>query len=167
MGLAHDPSAAGAGERRSQVVDVRDDGDRVGVRRIADEVDAGFDFGAHGAGAEVAGFEVGCCFVGRELFESLFVRLAVVDAGVLDGGEDDERRRFEAVGQQAGGAVLVDNRRCAVDDARGVDVDGDAAAAAADNNLAGVDEPTAREAFRLAGHKLPVACKFLASGEIA
>jgi large subunit ribosomal protein L16 len=32
--------------------------------------------------------------------------------------------------------------------------------------LAGVDEPTAREAFRLAGHKLPVAYRFLARGEI-
>src|SRR5580692_319544 len=32
--------------------------------------------------------------------------------------------------------------------------------------LAGVDEPTAREAFRLAGHKLPVAYKFLTRGEI-
>ena len=25
----------------------------------------------------------------------------------------------------------------------------------------GVDEPTAREAFRLAGHKLPIACRFV------
>jgi large subunit ribosomal protein L16 len=33
--------------------------------------------------------------------------------------------------------------------------------------LQGVDEKTAREAFRLAGHKLPVAYKFLARGEIA
>src|SRR5580692_10214530 len=33
--------------------------------------------------------------------------------------------------------------------------------------LAGVDEKTAREAFRLAGHKLPIAYKFLARGEIA
>lgn len=33
--------------------------------------------------------------------------------------------------------------------------------------LQGVDEKTAREAFRLAGHKLPIACKFLARGEIA
>jgi large subunit ribosomal protein L16 len=32
--------------------------------------------------------------------------------------------------------------------------------------LQGVDEKTAREAFRLAGHKLPVAYKFLARGEI-
>src|SRR3984957_9410668 len=32
--------------------------------------------------------------------------------------------------------------------------------------LAGVDETVAREAFRLAGHKLPVAYKFLARGEI-
>ena len=33
--------------------------------------------------------------------------------------------------------------------------------------LAGVDEKTAREAFRLAGHKLPVGYKFLGRGEIA
>jgi large subunit ribosomal protein L16 len=33
--------------------------------------------------------------------------------------------------------------------------------------LQGVDEPTAREAFRLAGHKLPVAYKFLTRGEIS
>jgi large subunit ribosomal protein L16 len=33
--------------------------------------------------------------------------------------------------------------------------------------LQGVDEKTAREAFRLAGHKLPIAFKFLARGEIA
>jgi large subunit ribosomal protein L16 len=33
--------------------------------------------------------------------------------------------------------------------------------------LQGVDEPTAREAFRLAGHKLPVGFKFLVRGEIA
>jgi large subunit ribosomal protein L16 len=32
--------------------------------------------------------------------------------------------------------------------------------------IQGVDEPTAREAFRLAGHKLPVAYKFLTRGEI-
>ncbi len=32
--------------------------------------------------------------------------------------------------------------------------------------LQGVDEKTAREAFRLAGHKLPVAYKFLSRGEI-
>ena len=32
--------------------------------------------------------------------------------------------------------------------------------------LQGVDEKTAREAFRLAGHKLPIAYKFLARGEI-
>jgi large subunit ribosomal protein L16 len=30
--------------------------------------------------------------------------------------------------------------------------------------ISGVDEPTAREAFRLAGHKLPVAYKFLVRG---
>src|ERR1700730_16024529 len=33
--------------------------------------------------------------------------------------------------------------------------------------LQGVDETTAREACRLAGHKLPIAYKFLARGEIA
>ena len=33
--------------------------------------------------------------------------------------------------------------------------------------LSGVDEKMAREAFRLAGHKLPVAYKFLIRGEIA
>jgi large subunit ribosomal protein L16 len=33
--------------------------------------------------------------------------------------------------------------------------------------LQGVDEKTAREAFRLAGHKLPVAYRFLTRGEIA
>jgi large subunit ribosomal protein L16 len=33
--------------------------------------------------------------------------------------------------------------------------------------LQGVDEKTAREAFRLAGHKLPIAYKFLSRGEIA
>jgi large subunit ribosomal protein L16 len=33
--------------------------------------------------------------------------------------------------------------------------------------LQGVDEKTAREAFRLAGHKLPIAFKFLARGDIA
>ena len=32
--------------------------------------------------------------------------------------------------------------------------------------LQGVDEKTAREAFRLAGHKLPVGYKFLSRGEI-
>lgn len=30
--------------------------------------------------------------------------------------------------------------------------------------ISGVTEPVAREAFRLAAHKLPVACKFLARG---
>jgi large subunit ribosomal protein L16 len=30
--------------------------------------------------------------------------------------------------------------------------------------ISGVDEPTAREAFRLAAHKLPMNCKFLARG---
>ncbi len=30
--------------------------------------------------------------------------------------------------------------------------------------ISGVDEATAREAFRLAGHKLPMNCKFLARG---
>jgi large subunit ribosomal protein L16 len=33
--------------------------------------------------------------------------------------------------------------------------------------LAGVEEKMAREAFRLAGHKLPIAFKFLTRGEIA
>jgi large subunit ribosomal protein L16 len=33
--------------------------------------------------------------------------------------------------------------------------------------LQGVDEKTAREAFRLAGHKLPIAYKFLGRGDIA
>ena len=33
--------------------------------------------------------------------------------------------------------------------------------------LSGIDETMAREAFRLAGHKLPVAYKFLSRGEIA
>jgi large subunit ribosomal protein L16 len=33
--------------------------------------------------------------------------------------------------------------------------------------LAGVDEPMAREAFRLAGHKLPIAFKFLMRGEMS
>ena len=33
--------------------------------------------------------------------------------------------------------------------------------------ISGVDEVTAKEAFRLAGHKLPVAFKFLARGDIA
>jgi large subunit ribosomal protein L16 len=32
--------------------------------------------------------------------------------------------------------------------------------------LQGVDEKTAREAFRLAGHKLPVAFKFITRGEV-
>src|SRR6266852_588737 len=33
--------------------------------------------------------------------------------------------------------------------------------------IAGIDEVTAREAFRLAGHKLPIAYKFLVRGAIA
>ena len=33
--------------------------------------------------------------------------------------------------------------------------------------LQGVDEKTAREAFRLAGHKLPIGFKFLVRGDIA
>jgi large subunit ribosomal protein L16 len=33
--------------------------------------------------------------------------------------------------------------------------------------LAGVDEPMAREAFRLAGHKLPIAFQFLRRGEMS
>ena len=32
--------------------------------------------------------------------------------------------------------------------------------------IAGVTEETAREAFRLAGHKLPMACKFLVRGVV-
>jgi large subunit ribosomal protein L16 len=32
--------------------------------------------------------------------------------------------------------------------------------------ISGIDEKTAREAFRLAGHKLPVAYKFLVRGAI-
>jgi large subunit ribosomal protein L16 len=32
--------------------------------------------------------------------------------------------------------------------------------------ISGVDEVTAREAFRLAGHKLPVGYKFLARGVV-
>jgi large subunit ribosomal protein L16 len=32
--------------------------------------------------------------------------------------------------------------------------------------IAGIDEPTAREAFRLAGHKLPVAYRFLHRDEV-
>lgn len=31
--------------------------------------------------------------------------------------------------------------------------------------IGGIDEETAREAFRLAGHKLPVKCKFVKKGE--
>ena len=31
--------------------------------------------------------------------------------------------------------------------------------------IGGVDEATAREAFRLASHKLPVKCKFVRKGE--
>ena len=31
--------------------------------------------------------------------------------------------------------------------------------------IAGVDEATAKEAFRLASHKLPVKCKFVRKGE--
>src|SRR3954463_10458472 len=33
--------------------------------------------------------------------------------------------------------------------------------------ISGVDEKTAREAFRLAGHKIPIGCKFLIRGVIA
>ena len=119
----------------------------VSVGRVADEFDAGFDFWAHRAGAEVAGFEVGFGFVGGELGEALFVGFAVIEAGEFDGGEDHERRRFEAVGEEAGGAVLVDDGGHAVDDAFGVDVDGDAAAAAADDNFAGFDESLDRRHF--------------------
>ena len=36
----------------------------------------------------------------------------------------------------------------------------------AGQELQGVDEKTAREAFRLAGHKLPVAFKFIQRGEV-
>lgn len=32
--------------------------------------------------------------------------------------------------------------------------------------LSGVDEKTAREAFRLAGHKLPIDCRFLVRGAV-
>lgn len=32
--------------------------------------------------------------------------------------------------------------------------------------IAGVDEATAREAFRLAAHKLPLGCRFIARGQI-
>jgi len=32
--------------------------------------------------------------------------------------------------------------------------------------ISGVDEATAREAFRLAGHKLPIHCKFLVRGVV-
>ncbi|MCU0692745.1 MAG: 50S ribosomal protein L16, partial [Polyangiaceae bacterium] len=33
--------------------------------------------------------------------------------------------------------------------------------------IAGVDEAKAREAFRLAAHKLPLACKFIVRGEVS
>jgi large subunit ribosomal protein L16 len=32
--------------------------------------------------------------------------------------------------------------------------------------ISGIDEATAREAFRLAGHKLPIDCKFLVRGVV-
>jgi large subunit ribosomal protein L16 len=32
--------------------------------------------------------------------------------------------------------------------------------------ISGIDEKTAREAFRLAGHKLPIATKFLVRGVV-
>ncbi len=79
-------------------------------------------------------------FVGRDLFESLFVRLAVVDASVFDGGENHERRRFEMTGQEAGGAVLVDHGRDAADPAHRIDRHRNASAAATDDDLPGVDQ---------------------------
>ncbi len=33
--------------------------------------------------------------------------------------------------------------------------------------ISGVDEPTAREAFRLAGHKIPIGYRFLHRGEVS
>jgi large subunit ribosomal protein L16 len=33
--------------------------------------------------------------------------------------------------------------------------------------ISGVTEEKAREAFRLAAHKLPLACKFIARGELS
>ena len=137
---ADDSGAAFAVEGRGEVIDVGDDRHRIGVRRVADKIDAGLDLGPHRAGAELAGVQVCFGFVGRDLFELLLVGLAVVDARIFDGGEDHERRRFEMASQQAGGAVFVDDGRDAADAAVRIDGDRDAAAAAADDDLAGVDK---------------------------
>src|SRR5215216_4309455 len=109
--LSHYARAALAVEGGGEVIDVGDYGDRVGVRRVSDEIDGRFDFRPHRADAELVCVQVRLDFVGGDLFEPLFVRFSKVDGCVLDGGEDDERRRFEVASQQAGGAVLIDNGR--------------------------------------------------------
>ena len=94
--------------------------------------------GQHGAGGEVAPFHVDLGLGGGQTVQPGLVGLAEVNGHLLHGGEDDEGIGVDLLGQHAGGEVLVDDRRRALEVVAFGLIDRDAAAAAGHHHQSGV-----------------------------
>ena len=104
------------------------------------ELHGGLYLGQHGALGELALGDVLAGLSGSQLVQTLLVGLVEVDGHLLHGGEDDEHIGVQLLGQQLGGEVLIDNGSRALQVVALGTVDGDAAAAAADDDVAAVAE---------------------------
>ena len=96
--------------------------------------------GQHGALGELVLLHILAGFGGGQIVQPLLVGLVEVDSHLLHGGEDDEHIGVQLLGQQLGGEVLVDDGGRALQVVMLGTVDGDAAAAAADDDVAAVAE---------------------------
>ena len=138
--IQHDTSAAFAVECVGEVIDVGDNGYRIGVRRLADEIDRGFNLGSHRAGTKLAGVQVAsassaviclsCCSSGLpKLMHAYSTAVRITSVGA-----SRWRARRPVVRSLSMTAATPRTRPI------GIDGDRNAAAAAADDDLPRVDE---------------------------
>ena len=74
------------------------------------------------------------------MIQPLLIGLAEIDGNLFHSGEDDESVRVQALRQQLGGEILVDDGACALQVVALRPVDGDTASAAGDDQLWTISE---------------------------
>ena len=97
------------------------------------ELDSGLYLRQHGTLGKLALLNVNLCLSGSQIIQPLLVGLIEVDGDLLHGGEDDEHIGVQLFGQQLGSKILVNDSGSAFQVIALGTVNGDTAAAAADD----------------------------------
>ena len=88
------------------MVDVGDNADATG---FASEGGGGLDFGKHGAGFEIACFDVLSEVFDFDTMDRFGLGSAEIDVGIRDGSNRDEDVGFDFFGETFGGEIFIDD----------------------------------------------------------